>query len=114
MKYSIIEYRQTDIGKVLENLIFSYLKISGYEITVENIKSKEIDFIASKQGKKVYIQAVYVITDDNKEREFGNLLDIKDNYPKYVISMDKLTEKSEYKGIKHIHIRVLLTGKTTI
>jgi hypothetical protein len=114
LRHSIIGYRQADIGKALENLIFSYLKMSDYSVTVGNLQGKEIDFVAVKNGKKVYIQASYLITDENREREFGNLLAIQDNYPKYVISMDKMIGESDYRGIKQISIRELLTGKTII
>jgi hypothetical protein len=114
LRHSIIGYRQADIGKALENLIFSYLKMAGYDVTVGNLQGKEIDFAAVKNGKKTYIQASYLITGENREREFGNLLAIQDNFPKYVISMDKMIGESDYMGIKHISIRDLLTGKSEI
>lgn len=69
----------------------------------------EIDFVAEKGGTSVYIQVAYLIADDNTmEREFGNLLKIQDNYPKYVISMNPMSRPQNYEGIKHLSLRQLL------
>ncbi|WP_136409474.1 ATP-binding protein [Bacteroides acidifaciens] len=69
----------------------------------------EIDFVAEKGGTSVYIQVAYLIADDNTmEREFGNLLKIQDNYPKYVISMNPMTRPQNYEGIKHLTLRQFL------
>lgn len=65
----------------------------------------EIDFVALKQGKKIYVQATYLIVDEKtKEREFGNLLAIPDNYPKYVVSLNPLNTGSNIEGIQHLHL----------
>lgn len=108
LRHTIIGYRQADINKILENLVFLHLKILGYEVTVGQLKNKEIDFVCEKQGEKIYIQVAYLITNENKDREFGNLLNIKDNYPKIVISTDEMIKEKGYKGIKHINIRDFL------
>ena len=61
---------------------------------------------AQKAGEKIYVQVAYMLTNKNTiDREFGNLLDIHDNYPKYVVTMDEITETSSYKGIKHMHVK---------
>lgn len=94
---------------VLENVVFSHLKMLGYHISVGVLNSLEIDFIAEKSDGKLYIQVAYMITDDKvKQREFGNLLLIKDNYPKYVVSLDPV-QIGQYKGVKHLHLRDFLT-----
>ena len=111
LRHSVVGYKQVDINKILENLVFLHLRIMGYQVFVGQLGNKEIDFVCEKQGKKIYIQAAYHITEENKEREFGNLLAIKDNYPKFVISMDELIDLKGYKGIKHIHIRDFLSLK---
>ncbi len=73
------------------------------------LKNLEIDFIAEKSAKKIYIQVVYLITDEKvKQREFCNLLQIKDNYPKYVVSLDPV-QIGEIQGVKHLHLREFLT-----
>ena len=62
----------------------------GYEVRVGKLDDKEIDFICYKDRQKLYIQVAYLITDNDTEREFGNLEKINDNYPKYVISGDMI------------------------
>lgn len=104
LRHALIGYRQADINEILENLIFMHLKASGFKITVGQLGEKEIDFVAERQGEKLYIQAAYSINSEAvKEREFGNLLAIKDNYPKLVVSMDKLAG-GDVKGIKQVNI----------
>ena len=81
----------------------------GYKLSVGVLKNLEIDFIAEKSDEKIYIQVAYLITDEKvKQREFGNLLQIKDNYPKYVVSLDPV-QLSQIHGVKHIHLREFLT-----
>lgn len=109
LRHSIVGYKQMDINKILENLVFLHLQILGYKVTIGQLKNKEIDFVCEKQKEKIYIQVAYLITDENKEREFGNLLAIQDNHPKIVISSDEMIDKSDYKGIKHINIREFLS-----
>ncbi len=109
LRHSIIGYRQIDINKILENLVFLHLQILGYEVTVGQLGDKEIDFVCEKRGKRLYVQVAYLITEENAKREFGNLLAIKDNYPKLALSMDEMIDDSEYKGIKHINIRDFLS-----
>ncbi len=108
LRHSIVKYNQTDINKVLENLVFMQLQILGYRVTVGQLKDKEVDFVCEKQGEKLYIQVAYMITEENKEREFGNLLAIQDNYPKIVVSMDEMISKEGYKGVRHLNIRDFL------
>ena len=110
LRHTIIGYRQADIGKVLENLVFLHLKRSGYEITVGRIGEKEIDFACEKEGERLYVQVAYMITEQRvHDREFGNLLKIKDNFTKIVVSMDEMTG-GKFKGIKHVNIRDFLVS----
>lgn len=103
--------RENDIEKVVENIVFQQLVRFGYTVKVGKLPSGEIDFVCSKpNGKLIYVQASYLIAaDETRRREFGNLGSIKDNYPKYVISMNPLLTKSDYDGITHIHLRTFLT-----
>jgi len=97
-----------DINKVLENVVFNKLLTEGFDVFVGKFDNKEIDFVAIKRDKIIYIQVAYVIADDKvHEREFGNLLKITDNHRKIVVSMDEFAQ-SNYKGIEHIHIRKFL------
>lgn len=96
---------QTDISKWMENVIYIDLLRHGFAVFVGRNKTKEIDFVAEKNDAKIYIQVAYRLTDKNTtEREFGSLLDIQDNYPKYVITMDKLQSGSNYRGIKQLYL----------
>lgn len=102
--------REGDIEKVIENVVYNHLLRLGYSVTVGQLQAGEIDFVCEKpEGKRIYVQASYVIADDaTRTREFGNLRSIKDNYPKYVISMTPLVTKADDKGITHLHLRRFL------
>lgn len=103
--------REGDIEKIIENIIYNHLIRLGYEVTVGQLQAGEIDFVCTKpDGQRAYIQASYIIADDTtREREFGNLRAIRDNYPKYVISMTPLVSQSDDNGITHLHLRRFLT-----
>ncbi len=100
---SQLEEKQQNIGHILENIVFLELKRQGYIITIGNVNGNEIDFVCKKNNQKMYIQVAYHIeNDETVEREFGSLLMINDNYPKYVLSMDEILQSQD--GIKHMHI----------
>ena len=103
--------REGDVEKVIESIIYNHLVRLGYEVTVGQLQAGEIDFVCKKpEGQRVYVQASYIISDEaTREREFGNLRAIKDNYPKYVISMTPLVGRQDSDGITHIHLRRFLT-----
>ena len=103
--------REGDIEKVIENIIYQHLIRLGYQVYVGQLQAGEIDFVCTKPGgERIYVQASYIIADDaTREREFGNLRSIKDNYPKYVISMTPLLTKNDDDGITHLHLRKFLT-----
>ncbi len=104
--------REGDIEKVIENIVYNHLIRLGYEVTVGQLQASEIDFVCSKpEGQRVYVQAAYLIADDaTREREFGNLRAIKDNYPKYVISATPLVSRTDDNGITHLHLRRFLSN----
>lgn len=80
--------------------------MAGYTVTVGLEGEKEIDFIAQKSGEKIYVQVAYKLVNEGTiNREFGNLLEIPDNFPKYVVTLDELSESSNYKGIFRMHIK---------
>jgi hypothetical protein len=98
------------IEKIIETVIFHHLVVQGFKVNVGILRSAEIDFVATRGDTTIYVQATYLLgSDETIRREFGNLQAIKDNYPKYVISMDPISgELSEYKGIHHLHLREFL------
>lgn len=105
LRHSVIGYRQADIGKIMENVVFLHLKIQEWSITVGQSEQREVDFIAQKNGEKIYIQVAYMLDNEHTvAREFGNLLAIPDNFPKMVVTMDKLIAGASYKGIQQIHL----------
>lgn len=104
LRHALVGYRLSDINKVLENIVYMHLRVSGYTVTVGQMGTKEVDFVGEKKGEKLYVQVAYLVPDKKTwDREFGNLLSISDNYPKFVVSMDRMIEGGE-KGIKHMHI----------
>ena len=104
LRHALVGYRLSDINKVLENIVYMHLRTSGYTVTVGQMGAREVDFVGEKKGERLYVQVAYLIPDKKTwDREFGNLLRISDNYPKFVVSMDKMIEGGE-KGIRHMHI----------
>lgn len=106
-KHAVLGYRQDDISQTLENIVYLELRRRGYDVYVGKLDTQEIDFACEKQGKMIYIQVAYLLADQKtQEREFGNLLKIPDNYPKYVVSMDEVDMSQ--KGIIHLNIKDFL------
>jgi predicted AAA+ superfamily ATPase len=104
-------FKLTDIQKILENAVYMHLVRNNYKVFVGQMRDKEIDFIAERGNDKCYIQVAYKLQlDKTIDREFGNLLNIKDNFPKMVVTMDELAG-TDYQGIRHIHILDFLQQK---
>lgn len=102
--YALMGYRDEQIAGILETLVFLELKRRGYQIFVGKIQNIEIDFVAVKNNEKVYIQVAYKLSSSETiEREFTTFAAIKDNYPKYVVTMENVWQ-SNYDGIKHVNI----------
>lgn len=105
--------RSGDIEKLMENAVYLHLKNLGYKIRIGTLPAGEIDFVAEKGGKTIYMQVCYLLADENTiAREFGNLLKIHDNYPKYVVSMDLITKPKDYDGITQMSLRQCLMCET--
>ena len=101
--------RSGDIEKIMENAVYLHLKNLGYKIRIGTLPAGEIDFVAEKGGKTVYMQVSYLLADENTiARDFGNLLRIPDNYPKYVVSMDPIIKPKDYDGITQMSLRQCL------
>ncbi|MDE5786086.1 MAG: ATP-binding protein [Duncaniella sp.] len=98
------------IEKIIENVVYNHLLIQGFEVTVGILRAGEVDFVAVRGSLTVYIQVAYLLSsDDTIAREFGNLAGIKDNFPKYVVSMDPVGgQLPDYPGIEHINLREFL------
>ena len=103
-------YRLEDRGKLIENVVYNHLLVEGYKVEVGVMGDKEIDFVAEKNGEKIYIQVALSLTEEKTiEREFGNLKAIKDNYPKMVVTMDHFSGNS-VDGILVLELRKFLNN----
>lgn len=101
-------YRLEDRRKIMENAVYNHLIFNGYRVQVGVMEDKEIDFMASKDGEKMYIQVALTIDDSSTlKREFGNLQHIKDNYPKKVITMENFSGNT-LEGIQNESLREFL------
>lgn len=96
-----------DNNLILENIVYMELLRRGYTVTVGKVGDKEIDFVCDKRGEKLYVQVAYLLADENTvRREFGVYDNVRDNFPKYVVTMDELDMSRN--GIKHRNIRDFL------
>ncbi len=106
LRHAIISYKAGDIGKILENIVYLHLRIAGYQVYVGKAGEKEVDFICEKDGERIYIQVCYLLSSqDTIDREYNNLIEIPDNYPKYLVSMDEIGKTSSYMGIEHVNVK---------
>lgn len=92
-----------DVGVLLECIVYNELVARGYEVHVGKTPKAEVDFIADRDGKRIYIQVCYMMSEERiAEREFGSLMEIEDNYPKYVLSLDRFDMSRN--GIRHLNV----------
>ena len=99
-----------DINLVLENIVYMELIRRGYSVTVGKVSEKEIDFVCEVRGRKLYVQVSYLLaSQETIQREFGVFSSIRDNFPKYVVTMDELDMSRD--GIKHCNIRDFLLAE---
>lgn len=104
LRYSVLGYSPDSIAAMLENVIYLELLRRGYDVYVGKLDNTEIDFVAVKQENKLYIQVTQEISSlETEKREYGRILDIRDNYPKYVLRTDAFAG-GNYEGIKTMHI----------
>ena len=102
-----------DYGRMLENIVAIELLRRGYEVYVGVLYKKEIDFVAIRNNERIYIQVAYMLYDQRTiDREFGNLMEIENHYPKYVVTMDTLPMSASYQGIQQVHLRTFLSNDT--
>lgn len=112
IRHAIRPFRPNDIGQVLENVVCHHLLLSGYQLHIGRNGDKEIDFVAERNGEKLYVQVAYTVQNPQAyEREFNNLFSISDNYPKIVVTMDEL-EGASYNGVHQIPVRTFLMTYT--
>ena len=111
LRYSILGYKSTSVSAMLENIVYLELCRRGYSVNIGKTYNGEIDFIAEKQGDKIYVQVTREINSaETEKREFERLLEIRDNYPKYLLTTDNFSG-GNYEGIKTMHISDFLLSE---
>lgn len=105
LAYAAFGFKDRLISGILENIVLLELQRRGYNVYVGKFGDREIDFVAEKQNQKIYVQVAYKITDSDKTltKEFAPLLSLKDQYPKYVVSLDNFWQDN-VEGIKHVYL----------
>lgn len=102
LKYCVMGFNPKSIAAMLENIVYFELLRKGYEVYIGKNKTKEIDFVAVRREERVYVQVCRRLPEES-EREIANLLEIKDHYPKYVVTMDEL-DTGNINGVKIVHL----------
>ena len=102
LKYCIMGFNPKSIASMLENIVYFELLRRGYEVYIGKLNTREIDFVAVQRDERVYVQVCRNLPEDS-DREIGNLLDIKDHYPKYVVTLDELA-CGNVNGVKIVHL----------
>lgn len=111
LRYSVLGYTVDSVASSLENIVYLELKRRGYDVYIGKIKDKEIDFVATKQNEKIYVQVTQEIkSEKTQKREYEQLLEIRDNYPKYVVMANDFAG-GNYEGIKTMNIVDFLLSK---
>ena len=104
LRYSVLGYNADSVASSLENIVYLELCRRGYTVNVGKTSDGEIDFVAARQNEKIYVQVTQKINSDKTEkREYNRLLEIPDNYPKFVLTTDEFAG-GNYEGIKTMHI----------
>ena len=111
LRYSVLGYNPDSVASSLENIVYLELCRRGYEVNIGKTADGEVDFVAQRQGEKLYVQVTQEIrSEKNERREYERLLEIKDNYPKYVLRTDEFAG-GNYEGIKSMHVADFLLSR---
>lgn len=102
LKYCIMGFNSKSIAAMLENIVYFELRRNGFEVYIGKHDTKEIDFVAIQRDERIYVQVCRQLPEES-DREIANLLDIKDHYPKYVVTLDEFAA-GNVNGIKIIHL----------
>lgn len=108
--YALYGYKTEYISGILETIVYNELIRRGYDVYVGKLQKAEIDFVGKRKNDRIYIQVAYELKNEETiQKEYKSLLNIKDQYPKYIVSMENDRQKS-YQGVKHIHLSDFLLG----
>ena len=109
LKYSLLGYNRKMLDGALENIVFLELKRRGYDVCIGKNEAKEIDFVATRRDERLYVQVCVQLPSDS-DREVGNLMELRDHYPKYVVTLDRMATGNE-NGVKIVHLSDFLLSE---
>ena len=109
LKYCIMGFNMKSVAAMLENIVYFELRRRGYEVYIGKNETKEIDFVAVRRDERIYVQVCRSLPEES-DREAANLLEIKDNYPKYVVTLDELAA-GNINGVKIMHLADFLLAE---
>lgn len=109
LKYCIMGFNPKSVAAMLENIVYFELKRKGYDVYIGKNAAKEIDFIATRRDERIYVQVCRNLPEES-DREIANLLEIKDHYPKYVVTLDELAA-GNINGVKIVHLADFLLSE---
>ena len=109
LKYALLGYNRKMLDGAMENIVFLELKRRGYDVFIGKNDTKEIDFVATRRDERIYVQ-VCVRIPETSDREVGNLMEIRDHYPKYVVTLNEMDTGIE-NGIKIVHLADFLLAE---
>lgn len=102
LKYCMMGFNPKSIAAMLENIVYFELRRKGYEVYIGKNERKEIDFVAVRRDERIYVQVCRNLPEES-DREVANLLEVKDHYPKYVVTLDELAA-GNINGVKIVHL----------
>lgn len=109
LKYCIMGFNPKSIASMLENIVYFELRRKGYDVYIGKNGTKEIDFVAIRRDERIYVQVCRILPEES-DREVANLLEIKDHYPKYVVTLDELA-LGNINGVKIVHLADFLLAR---
>ena len=109
LKYCMMGFNPKSVAAMLENIVYFELRRKGYDVYIGKNATKEIDFVAVRRDERIYVQVCRNLPEES-DREVANLLEIKDHYPKYVVTLDELAA-GNINGIKIVHLADFLLSK---
>ena len=114
LRFMLLGPSGTDVGHILENIVYLELLRRGYEIYIGKIDELEVDFVAKTQNRTLYIQVAASVRDENTlKRELESLRKVSDSYPKVILTLDEDPE-ADYDGIRRINALDWMMGKINI
>ena len=112
LRNALVRGKDSDIGHILENVVYLELKRRGYQVYVGQLEDGEVDFVATDGDRTVYYQiSASVLDESTLKRELSPLQALRDNYPKYLLTLDEVFREADYEGIQKRNVLDWLLGK---